>query len=205
LILENIKKQAFNDVKALNGKIFQDVNQILLDNSLESQQAFLNKEILEGVKKKETVRKIANKIALKTGDWSRNFDRIIDYASNTAIESAKVEMIERSYGEDALIWRRVYNSACKHCIRLYLTDGIGSQPIVFTVKEVKANGSNIGRKVVDWLAVIGSTHVHCRCSWNKLVKGYKWNTETKSFDIPEKPKLKRKPIRIIINGEIKFI
>jgi hypothetical protein len=204
-ILENIKRQAFNDVKALNGKIFQDVNQILIDNSLEAQKEFLNKEILEGVGKKETVRKIANKIALKTGDWSRNFDRIIEYASNTAIESAKAEMILRSYGDDALCWKRVYESACKHCISAYTTAGIGSQPKIFKVTELQANGSNIGRKVVDWLPVIGSHHVHCRCSLNLLPKGYKWNPETKAFDIPEKPKLKRKPIRAIIGGKEVFI
>lgn len=204
-ILENIKRQAFNDVKAINGKIFQDVNQILLDNSIEAQQAFLRQEATEGLLKKETVRKVANRIALKTGDWSRNFDRIIEYASNTAIESGKAEMIERSYGEDALVYKRVFNSACKHCIRLYLTGGIGSEPRIFTLRKLKANGTNIGIKTAEWKAVIGSTHPHCRCSLCYLPKGYKWNKDTQSFDIPEKPKLKRKLIRVIINGEEKFV
>lgn len=204
-ILDNIKRQAFNDVKALNGRIFKDVNQILLDNSIEAQQQFLADELKTGIAKKETVRKIANRIAEKTGDWSRDFDRIVEYASNTAFENGKVEMIERSYGEDALMWRRTYNQACKHCIRLYLTNGVGSQPKVFTLKYVKANGSNIGRKSADWLAVIGSTHPFCRCSWNFLPKGYKWNPETKFFDIPDKPPMKRKPIRIIVGGKESYV
>lgn len=204
-ILDNIKRQAFNDVKAINGRIFKDVNQILIDESVATQQQFLADELKVGLAKKETVRKIANRIAEKTGDWSRDFDRIIEYASNTALENGKAEMIERSYGEDALIWRRVYSHACQHCIRLYLTGGIGSEPRIFTLKEVKANGTNIGRKSAEWKAVICSTHPYCRCSWNYLPTGYKWNPETKQFDIYERPKMKRKPIRIVIGGKESYI
>src|ERR1700744_1170461 len=127
-IIQNIKNQSFNNVKALNGRIFKDVNQILIDDSLHQQQKFLREELESGVSKKETVSKIANKIAEKTGDWTRDFDRIIEYASNTSFENGKAEMISQSYGEDALVWKKVYNGACKHCIRLYLTNGIGSEP-----------------------------------------------------------------------------
>lgn len=204
LVLNNIKRQAFNDVKAINGKIFQDVNQILIDNSIEGQQEFLAEELREGTAKKESIRKIANRIAEKTGDWSRNFDRIIEYASNTALETAKAEMIERSFGEDVFVWKRVYEQACKHCIRLYTTEGIGSEPRIFTLKELRANGTNIGRKTADWKPVIGSTHPFCRCSLNYVGKNHKWNKETKSFEYV-KPILKRKPIRIVVNGKESYV
>lgn len=202
--IDNIKTQSFNDVKTLNGKIFSDVNQILLDDTLANQQQFLREEIAEGLTKKKTVRQIANKIAEKTGDWSRNFDRIIEYASNTAMESGKADMIERSYGEGALCYKLTYNQACKHCVRLYRTDGSNSQPRIFALKELRLNGTNIGRKTDEWKPVIGSTHPHCRCSLNYLPKNYKWNSETKQFEF-EKPKMKRKPIRVIINGEEKYV
>lgn len=198
--IQNIKMQAFNDVKTLNGRIFRDVNNILIEDSIQEQQKFIREELEAGYKKKQTVRQIANKIAEKTGDWSRDFDRIIEYASNTAMENGKADMIENNYGEDVKVYKRVYESACKHCIRLYLTGGIGSEPRIFTLKELRANGSNIGRKTDEWKPVIGSTHPYCRCSLHYVPDNSKWNEEKKQFEF-EQPKLIRKPIRVRIGGK----
>ena len=59
------------------------------------------------------------------------------------------------------VFKDVFVGGCRHCIRLYLTGGIGSQPKIFKISDLIANGDNIGVKVNDWKPVISSTHPHC--------------------------------------------
>lgn len=182
-VLNSVKGQSFADIKGLGGRIFHDVNSILTSNTRKNQEKFLHEEIEQGVLDGDTVRNIANEISSKTGDWSRNFDRIVEYVSNTAYQEGKAEYIQSVYGDDAWVWKRVYESACKHCIGLYLTAGLGSEPILFKLSELRGNGTNIGRPVEKWRPVVGSTHPHCRCSLNYADPRYKWNPITQAFDI----------------------
>ena len=96
--------------------------------------------------------------------------------------------------------------ACRHCIRLYLTQGMGSQPKIYTLKQFLENGSNIGRKVDDWKAVLESTHPWCRCNLQYVPEGTIWNEEKKMFVYPEKyeRKIERKSKVIITVGTKRF-
>lgn len=186
LVLNSIKSQSLSDIRSLNGRIFQDLNNILTNQSLESQRQFLKEEIEEGMKKKKTLRDIANTIHEKTGDWNRDFDRIVEYQCNTAYQQGRALFLEQTEGEDVEVWKRVFESACKHCLSLYTTEGYLSEPKVFRFSELKANGSNIGRKVIDWKPVIGSTHPYCFINPNTKVytsKGYKNISEIKVDDL----------------------
>lgn len=204
--ITSIKNQTLSDIKSVNGKIFQDLNNILVNSSRENQEQFLREEIEEGLRKKKTLRDIANTISSKTGDWSRNFDRIVEYQANTAYQEGRAAMMEKDDGDDVEVYKLVFASACKHCLRLYTTEGFQSEPRIFKLSVLKANGTNIGRKVDEWKAIVGSTHPFCRCLLFKKRKGYLWNKSTQSFDILDKeqrPQLKspRKPIRVKIAGK----
>lgn len=204
--IQYIKNQTFSDVRTLNGRIFQETNAILSNHTLKDQVEFIKEELVEGIKKQKSFREIANTLHHKTGDWSRDFDRIVEYQMNSAYQQGRVSFMEKNNpGRDPEVYKKVFTSACKHCIRLYLTDGFGSEPIIFKLSELKANGSNIGRKVVDWKATVDSTHPYCRCLLIEKRQGYKWNKETQAFDILDeetRPKLKtpRAPIRVKIGG-----
>lgn len=203
-----IRNQTFTDLKKLGGSIFQDVNQVLTEKSLKAQAEFIRKELEAGFLDKATVTEIAHGIAEKTGDWSRDFERIVAYNSHLAFEEGKAAMIQRDAGDtDPLVYKTVFEGACEHCQNLYLTNGIGSQPKIFKLSELRANGTNIGRKVKDWKAVLGPVHPFCRCLLNHLFSGYKWDKEKKRFVAPTKDEVKpkRKPIRIWIAGEEAFI
>lgn len=203
-VINAIKQQSYADIKTNNGRIFQDINGVLQNNTLKEQKKFLNKELLEGAKKKSTLREIANEISRKTGDWNRNFDRIVEYNMNSAYQEGRLASIERQGGEKSLVYKKVFATGCKHCVKLYLTAGPGSQPRLFTVEELRANGTNIGRKVDEWKATICSLHVHCRCLMFSYPPNSKWNVETQQFEIDKTiPILKqpRKPIGVTINGE----
>lgn len=187
-VLNSIKTQSFSSLKALNGRIFADVNNIITDKTILGQQQFLATEMREGIDHKKIVREIANTISEKTGDWNRDFDRIIETASQNAFEQGKIAELERKYdgtGKDPLYYKRVFPNACKHCIRLYLTNGIGSQPIIFKLSEIKANGNNIGRKVSEWKATIDAIHPYCRCQGFEVPEGFIWNSDTQSFSTPD--------------------
>ena len=206
--LDSIKVQSFSSVKALNGRIFSDVNNILTNPSLQTQKQFLVDELKEGIIDKKTIRQIANDISDKTGDWSRDFDRIIETASQNAFELGKASEMERkSEGTDPLVFKRVFDSACKYCVKAYLTNGVGSQPKIFKLSELKANGDNVGKKVAEWLPVLGAMHPYCRCSLVEYFKGFIWNPEQQSFSTADPNYLpvskKYKPILVRI-GEKEF-
>lgn len=207
MVLNSVKNQTFSDIRSLNGRLFQDINGILNNKSLESQRQFLKDEVEEGLRKKKTLREISNSIHTKTGDWSRDFDRIVEYQANTAYQQGRACFLEETEGEDCEVYKLVFQSACKHCLTLYTTEGYLSEPKVFKLSELKANGSNIGRKVAEWKPVIDSTHPFCRCLLKHKRKGFLWNKETQDFDIPIKQeereilKKPRKGIRIKVGGE----
>lgn len=173
-VINSIKTQSLSSIRGIGGRIFKDVNGILEDTSRAAQEKFLLDETESGVRKKWTTRKIANEIAHKTGDWGRDFDRIVQYASQAAYERGKAAGVEREHGLDALVCKRVLPGACKHCIRLYLTNGLGSAPKIFTLRELINNGSNIGRKVADWLPTLDPVHPYCYDQETEVLTNQGW-------------------------------
>ena len=207
--LDSIKKQALGDIKALEGKIFRDVNNIISAEEKNDRAAYekvIQDEILKGKQLRKTSEAIAREIARKTGDWNRNFTRIVEFQSHLAMSEGRAAMIEEKYGKDALVYCQVYDGACQYCINTYLTKGIGSEPRIFKLSKLKDNGTNIGRKVNDYLPIIPPIHPWCRCHIVSVPKGYIWNKEGKSFNTPDpnykpaKPR-ERNKIRITIRGK----
>lgn len=110
--INSVKTQSLASLRSIGNKIFQDINQILPDTSRSTQEGFIRKEIEDGVKYKKTTREVANEIAHKTGDWSRDFDRIVQYTSQTAYEAGKAAAMTRQYGDDIYVYKQVYEKAC---------------------------------------------------------------------------------------------
>lgn len=206
-IIDSIKKQFLGDIKGNEGRVFQDVNNIIAKEEKNNRVAYekvIRDEIEAGKLRRLTSKQIAQEFGRKTGDWSRNFNRIVEYVSHQAFDEGRATMIEDRYGEDVKVFKDVFPGACTHCIRLYLTGGIGSQPIIFKLSTLKGNGSNIGRKVADYKPVIGNTHPHCRCTIHQYDPAYDWNPQTRAFDKPKEnskqlvQRINRKPIRVKI-------
>lgn len=185
-VLDSIKRQSFKDIKNLGAKIQLDCMQAMSKTATgrrKDYEKIISDAALKTVEDRKSAKDMVSEIGHKTGQWGRDFDRISDYILHKGYDEGKVAQIQSQYGDNALIYKDVYAGACKHCIRLYLTGGIGSEPIIFKASELIANGDNIGRKTSQWKPVIGSTHPYCRCTSNHLPDGYKWNPETKSFQL----------------------
>lgn len=193
--LESVKKQYLGDIKANKGRIFNDINGVISKNEKNNRAAYedaIRKKIEQGIFERKTKRQIASELGHLTGDWNRNFVRIVDFVSHTAFDEGRALGFENKYGEDTLVWKQVFNGACKHCLKLYTTNGFGSKPKIFKLSELKANGTNIGRKVAEWLPVIGSTHPYCRCTLHNYTGMFEWDEKKKDFAKPNpnyKPKI----------------
>ncbi len=210
--IDSIKKQYLGDIRANNGRIFQDINNIIAKgekNNREAYEKVIRDEVEKGTLMKKTSGEIARDLARKTGDWNRNFRKIVSYISHQAWDEGRAASISDKYGEDALVAKNVYSGACKYCISAYLTGGIGSQPKIFKLSTLKANGSNIGRKSADYKPVIGNHHPECRCTLFSVDNRFDWNEKKQDFSIPKKgveikeemkKRPDRKPIRVSISG-----
>lgn len=144
----------------------------------------LRKELLEGVFEKRSVKKIASNLANQMNDWQRDWGRIVETESQDIYNLGRAEIIMQE-DADPLVYFDVYPGACRHCIRLYLKNGIGSEPRVFHLSELMANGTNYGVKSKDWKPTVHPVHPFCRCDLRYLPKGYSWNPDTRQFEPPK--------------------
>jgi hypothetical protein len=210
--IDSIRMQSLSDIKANRGKIFQDINSVVakqFSSARADQEDFIRTRISNSNAERSARKNIARDIAKLTGDWSRNFDKSVQYISHTALNEGRSAIIQRRYedNESAKVYFQVQLDACPHCVKHYLTNGSGSEPIIFSLKELQANGSNIGRKASEWLPTIHALHVHCRCLLTEFIPGTEWNGE--KFVFPKgqsyKSEINRPKIRIVFNGEEHYV
>lgn len=195
--IDHLKYQAHSDIKNMNSKIKADVNNIMLDKDKAFRVKFTEitrDAAIRAVEMRGTVRDMVSEIGHKTGKWEMDLGRVAEYTLHNAYEEGRAAELERSGGEEVLVYKDVYPGACKHCIKHYLTAGFGSRPIIFKLSELRANGSNVGKKVNAWVATLGSLHPYCRCTVNELLSGFVWNEEKRTF-VMGKKEIKSEKVR----------
>jgi len=195
--IDHLKYQAHADIKTMSDRIKSDLSNIMLDKD----KAYMTKfeEIkrdaaIKVVEMRGTVRDMVSEIGLKTGKWEMDLGRMAEYTLHNAYEEGRAAELERSGGEEILVYKDVYPGACKHCIKHYLTAGFGSRPVIFKLSELRANGTNVGKKVGAWQATLGSLHPHCRCTVNELPSGSTWDDEKGRF-VMGKSSIKSEKVR----------
>lgn len=205
-MLQIAKRRTYGHIKKLASDQTRDLGQFIA----ESEQKVISSTIKAGVKNREALGNISNDISKKLNDWQRDMGRLVDTEYNNVFQEGRAADILRKDGEDALVYKDVYEGACQHCLRLYTTEGIGSKPRVFKLKDLIANGTNIRRKIKDWLATLGGIHPWCRCTLRRILKGQEWNEETKRFEYPETkgtrlPENLRGKAKITIGDKVMYV
>ena len=202
--LKQVKDRAYTDITNLGNRMRNAVsNSVLNNNSKQSLivQDMIKKKTVEAV----ALRKGARALAADLANTSKDVDwlRIAYYLTHEAFNTGRSQNILKTYGSNAEVYFDVYEGACKDCKRLYLInpDDENSQPIVFKLSDIIANGNNIGRKASDWLPTVSPTHPYCRCTINYKRVGYSWDDKTRAFTKLEKiistnPKLKNVKLNI---------
>lgn len=184
--LEYVKHQMYSDIKGLGNRVNKDFSQTAIEIDQKQRLAYektIKNEVTKAIAERQSINELASELGHKTKDWSRDFDRIADYTMHNAYQHGIASQMLKTHGEDCDVFYSVYAQACKHCVRIYLTDGVGSEPKHFKLKDILANGSNIGRKVDDWLPSVSPLHPWCRCTMNIIPENGIWDKDKKRFII----------------------
>ena len=201
-VLEQVKNQSYNDISGLGSKIIQGTRNIVVRANLRQQNKIRNiikKKAIDAVQFRQSAAKMASEIGHATGDWERDWLRIAYYVLQNSYNYGRARAIFRDHGDDAEVYFDVLKGACQHCRELYLTDpdDEDSAPKIFKLKDILANGNNIGRKAADWLPTVSPIHPYCRCSIRYKDPNMEWDASTLSYTKPKKYVPKNKKLRNI--------
>lgn len=206
--LQALKTASYGHIKLFEQRMKNDIVQTISeeDNAsrLEYERIF-REELNRGVQDRKSIQTIVSDFGNRLGKWNYDWNRLVDTEMNNLFQRGRSQTIIDKYGDEELVYKDVYPGACQDCIRLYLTNGIGSEPIVFKLKDLIANGSNVGRKRKDWKATLDGIHPHCRCTLQNVPEGYEWDDEKKMFLPPEnyKRKVQRKSkVKVTVGDKV---
>lgn len=207
--LQTVKNRAYTDITSLGNRMRTGLSNAVLKNNQQQSvlvQKMIRQKAIKATELRVGARGLAADLAETSKDWEADWLRIAYYLTHEAFNSGRAQSILKNYGADAEVYFDVYPGACKHCRELLLTDpeDDNSEPIVFKLKDIIANGNNIGRKVKEWLPTISPIHPYCRCTLNHKKPGFAWNPELRAFTIPIKkvsknPKLKGVKLNIKVS------
>ena len=186
--LDWLKQRSYNDITGIGNRMAIGTSNAILNNQPLTIRDTIKQEAIRAVELRNSARDLAGKLGDLTQEWERDWLRIAYYLMHEAFNTGRAQNILREYGEDAEVYFDVFPGACQRCRDLYLTnpEDVESQPIIFKLRDVIANGNNIGRKADDWLPTVGPTHPYCRCIINHKPSDMNWNPELQAFTIPKK-------------------
>lgn len=199
-VLEQVKTQSYNDISGLGSKIIQGARNIVVRANLKEQNRIrdiIKEKAVDAVKYRKSAAQMASDLGHATEDWERDWLRIAYYTLQNAYNYGRARSIFRDHGEDAEVYFDVLKGACKHCRKLYLTDpdDENSEPIIFKLKDILANGNNIGRKAAAYLPTVSPIHPYCRCTIRYKDPNMVWDEETQSYTKPKQYQPKNKKLR----------
>lgn len=207
--LDQLKNRAYTDISGLGSRIKQGTTNAVVRANLQQQNVvrdLVKKQAIKAVELRIAPTGLASDLANLTEDWGRDWLRIAYYLMHEAYNSGRAQSILKNHGGDAEVYFDVFPGACKHCKELLLEDPDDpqSKPKVFKLKDLIANGNNIGRKVAEWLPTISPIHPYCRCIINFKRPGYEWDEDLRAFTKPAKiqpknPKLQNVKLNIKVS------
>ena len=184
--LAQMKTRAYNDITNLGNRMRNAVSNTVVNNN-RKRAAMVKKMIrsktLKAIELRQSARQLASELAEASQDWEVDWQRIASYLMHEAYNTGRAAAIEQEAGPDAEVYFDVYPGACARCRELYLTvpDDPNSEPKIFKLSDLRANGSNIGRKAADWLPSIEPTHPYCRCTLEWKRPDRAWDPTVRAF------------------------
>lgn len=207
--LQNVKQRAYTDITNLGNRMRNSLsNSVLRNNQQQSLlvQKVIQKKAIKAIELRSGARGLASDLANTSKDWEVDWLRIAYYLTHEAYNTGRAQNILKEQGGDVEVYFDVFPKACNHCKELYLEEpnNPDSKPKIFKLKDIIANGNNIGRKAVDWLPTVAPIHPYCRCIINYKKPGFDWNPKLRAFVTPLKrkfSKLENKKLNIKVTKE----
>jgi hypothetical protein len=210
-MLEGAKIRSYSHIKGLGEKQKGSIVNAIGEEDQRKRSKYekvIREEVERGIKDRDSLANIVSNIGKRTGDWQRDMGRIVDTEMNNIMQEGRAAQVKREKGKEARVYKDVYEKACRFCIKFYLTNGIGSQPKIFKLSELEANGTNIGKKQADWVPTLGGVHPWCRCNLYNLLPGQEWDEERGEFRYPgkieEKVEITKKD-KIIVGDKVFYV
>ncbi len=182
--IEHISLSAGNFLTNIREKARVSIEQIINDNNLEYRNKILTDTVrsplIEGIEQNQTIMQIASDLREKTSDLFRDWKRVATTELTSAMNLGEADaIVSRNKGrspDEIYVYKRINNDAatCVYCRKAYTLSN-GLTPRVFKLSELQANGSNYGKKAVDYKPTITSMHPNCRCSLVEIPNGWTFN------------------------------
>jgi len=154
-------------------------NDLLMAAGLENSDARLELSQIKdeteyAVVNRTTANQLASRLAEVTGDYERDWHRLAVTELQNAQEKGYARVVESETGKQSLVAKLVNPDACHSCVDVYCeSDRV--TPKIFTLAELQANGTNVGRKTSEYLPTVGPIHPHCFCRLIRVPKGFGFN------------------------------
>jgi hypothetical protein len=178
--LDFIKTRNYNDLSGLGSRYANNLTNKVLSLNLQ-EQALLKQKMTSATvtafEQNKTAQQLASILRDLTEDTARDFSRIADYTMQEAYAHGRVAQIIETYGEDSLVYKQTFPGVCKHCEANYGTPG--QKPVIYTLPELMANGTNIGRS--EQLPVVGPAHPWARSILHPIPVNSVWSDEKNQF------------------------
>ena len=181
---EIARKQTYHHIVSFGERIKTGVNDIIIneDNATRlEQERVLSGEIQRGTLERKSLNTIVSNIGRRLNNWNKDWGKIVDTELQNIYNHGSAVSIVQKHGVEQLVYKETYAGACRWCIRLHTTSGIGSEPITFTMNELYANGSNIGLPKDQWRATVSATHPWCRCNIRPVLDDQQWDEKNKRY------------------------
>lgn len=194
---EVANQKTYHHIKSFGERIKSSVNDIIIEEDQSTrleQERVLSGELQASVLNRRNLQTIVSNVGRKLNDWTKDWGKIVDTELQDIYNRGKAVEIEKKYGLEQRVYKDTYAGACRWCIRLHTTSGIGSEPIIFTLDQLYANGSNVGLPKDQWRATVGPEHPFCRCDIRPVLEGQEWDEKNNRFatKTPEQQKRKSK-------------
>ena len=133
----------------------------------------IREETSDAIAEGQTAQKLASRLGNATGRWGRDWERVARTELRGAVSEGAVIHAVRTWGDEARVARVPDADACANCRRLTLDES--GRPRIFTVEELLANGSNVGKKADAWSVTLWPIHPRCLCDTATLPPGYEFD------------------------------
>jgi hypothetical protein len=160
--LDYARQRAGIYIRGLGNRLGTNLETLAIETERQVRQNLMRRirrQVSEAIIRRDTARRLASSIGRDIGDWSRNLDRIARTELQFAHQNGWAAHYRATTGDDTTVAKRVDDDACDDCKRLFLEpDG---RPRIFTLEELEANGTNVGKKRNAWEATVGPVHPYC--------------------------------------------
>lgn len=166
--IEHLNDNLANYINKIKSNAVSKFDEIIRAANLNYYHKDLIEEDVGKIFKEETIAQIKQSLRDASKDLSKDWQRVATTEISNAISLGGLHRIasenENNDLGEVYVYRLVVpdTKACDKCKEFFL-DYDGS-PVLYRLSTLLSNGSNVGKKQVDWLPGIGAIHPNERCS-----------------------------------------